>query len=146
MTSRIHALLDAELLASGLPSHRLLLAGFGQGGCLALHAGLTWSKPLAGIVSIAGYLPKPNMYQDATQVATLANKDTPVLAIHGNSDFIVPIAFAKRRYEILKKSGVKVDLKTEWSMGHFLRSGKQHRAYHFHKHLRTCLRVFVSQK
>ena len=119
MTSRLHALIDAELESSGgrLSSHNILLAGFGQGAALALHAGMSYSKPLAGIVSIAGYAPRPELYPGHVNPVQVK---TPVLAIHGNSDFIIPIAFAKRRYETMRQAGVRVDLKTEWSMAHFV--------------------------
>lgn len=120
MTQRVHDLIAHEMQITGLPSHCILLAGFGEGGALALHAGLCYSKPLAGVLSVAGYLALPQRYP---QHIHDAQRSTRVLAVHGASDTIVPLPFAKHRYAALQQpSGPNLpfDLRTEWSMGHFV--------------------------
>jgi predicted peptidase len=126
MTRRVHELLLHELAASTVPSHQILLAGFGQGGALAIHAGLSFPHRLAGVISLAGFVATPDKYPGHVHTA---QKSTPVLAIHGNSDFTVPVAFARKRYAVLKEAKQPFDLKTEWAMGHFLRSA-QHSGSH----------------
>jgi len=127
MAKRVHELIEHEMRVSKLPAHRILLAGFGEGGALALHAALTFPQRLAGAVSLAGYLPLPHLYPECispaargTDAAAGANKKPlPVLCVHGNSDFVVPLSFASARYALLRQAGLSVELRTEWSMGHF---------------------------
>lgn len=54
-TKYVHELVDAEV-ASGIPSERIIIGGCSMGGALALYAGLTYDKPLAGIVCLSGFL------------------------------------------------------------------------------------------
>lgn len=122
MSARIHSLLDHEMSSCGIPSHRIILGGFGEGACMALHAGLSYRHQLGGIVSIAGYLPLPQRYPQHLTRHGASNAKTPILVVHGNSDTSVPLAFAKQRYAVLAKCGVKVEMRTEWKMEHFMRS------------------------
>jgi phospholipase/carboxylesterase len=126
MAKRVHELIEHEMRVSKLPAHRILLAGFGEGGALALHAALTFPQRLAGAVSLAGYLPLPHLYPECISPAARgtdaagSKKPLPVLCVHGNSDFVVPLSFASARYALLRQAGLSVELRTEWSMGHFL--------------------------
>ncbi len=52
----IHSLIEREI-NNGIPPHRIIIGGFSQGGALAIHAGLTYNKKLAGVVSLSGWLP-----------------------------------------------------------------------------------------
>ncbi len=52
----IHAIID-EQIAQGIPANAIGLAGFSQGGAIALHTGLNYPKPLAGIIALSAYLP-----------------------------------------------------------------------------------------
>ena len=61
---------------------------------LALHTALTFPQRLAGAACLAGYLPLPHLYPGAIAAP---NASLPVLLEHGTSDFVVPLAFAKRR-------------------------------------------------
>jgi predicted esterase len=56
--TRIIGLIDAEK-AAGVPASRIVLAGFSQGGALALFTGLHYPETLAGILVMSGYLPVP---------------------------------------------------------------------------------------
>lgn len=101
---RIAGLLDAEI-ASGIPSTRLVLAGFSQGCAMALHTGLRFHKTLGGIIGLSGYLPVETTL--ASEAAT-ANLQTPILLAHGSQDPVVPHAMGKGSYELLKKLGYAV--------------------------------------
>lgn len=102
-TQQIQHLLDTETELVG--SEKVVIAGFGQGAVMAVHAGLTYKKKLGGIVSFSGYLALPEVYPEILEGCP--NNDIPILAIHGNSDEVVPIDFAKARYDELKMHGVK---------------------------------------
>ncbi len=98
----------------GIPSRRIVLAGFSQGGAIALHTGLRHPRPLAGIMVLSSYLP---LAQRLATERHPANRDTPVLMIHGTQDTIVPPALAAVSRRILEGLGQPL----EWhafSMGH----------------------------
>lgn len=99
----------AELLdeqqALGLAPDRILLAGFSQGGALALHLGLRQPVPLAGIVALSCYLPL------ADQLAgelTPAGQATPIFMAHGTADPVVPEAAGRASCERLQAAGCRV--------------------------------------
>ncbi|KPM08510.1 acyl-protein thioesterase 1-like protein [Sarcoptes scabiei] len=79
----IHKLIDDEEKA-GIPSNRILLGGFSQGGALALYSGLTYPKPLAGIMALSCWIP----LHEKIQVSS-ANASIPTFQLHGDSDQIV---------------------------------------------------------
>ena len=72
----------------GVPSSRILMAGFSQGGAIALSAGLRHGEALAGIIALSTYLP----LQDAFAAErNPANGHTPMFWGHGTADPIVPL-------------------------------------------------------
>ncbi|CAN5155693.1 alpha/beta hydrolase [soil metagenome] len=77
----------------GIPPQRLILAGFSQGGAVALAAGLRREAGLAGIVALSAYLPMAA--QTAVEI-TPAGRKTPVFQAHGRQDPMVPLDFGKR--------------------------------------------------
>ena len=90
-------LIDQEI-ASGVAPEHILLAGFSQGGVIALHAGLRYPKRLAGILALSTYLPTvPQLAMEASK----ANQALPIFFAHGNSDSIVPMEIAKQAYQAL---------------------------------------------
>lgn len=109
----IKSIIDRE--TKDFPSKKVIIAGFGQGGSMALHCGLAYPKQLGGIVSFSGFVSLPEEYPD--RMCDI-NKETPILAIHGNSDQVVPIDFAKGRYNELKEFGCKVELRESFYLEH----------------------------
>ena len=90
----------------GVPDERIVLAGFSQGGAIALAAGLRRSEPLAGLVALSTYLPL-----GARSVETLgqaANRQ-PVFMAHGSADPVVPIAAGERSAALLREHAIAVD-------------------------------------
>ncbi len=81
--------LIAREVERGVPSRRIVLAGFSQGCAITLGAGLRCPQRLAGLVGMSGYLPLA-----ATTAAERsdANRDTPVFLGHGVRDGVVPLA------------------------------------------------------
>ena len=82
----IHQMIANEEKA-GIPANRIVLGGFSQGGALALYAGLTYPKPVAGILALSCWLPKHGMVLQHLN----DNKNIPVLQCHGDSDPIVSL-------------------------------------------------------
>lgn len=97
----INQLIDQEKLNGIEPKH-IVLAGFSQGAAMALHTGLRYPEPLAGILALSGYLPQMNKL---TQAANPHNRSTPILFAHGTNDSIVPIELGKSSYACLKAAG-----------------------------------------
>ncbi len=80
----IVALIEQEI-ARGIPHKNIFLAGFSQGGAIALHTALRLEKPLAGVLALSTYLPLAEL---ATSEAT--RHATPIFMAHGRSDSVVP--------------------------------------------------------
>lgn len=102
---RIAGILDAEM-AAGIASTRLVLAGFSQGCAMALHTGLRFHAPLAGVVGLSGYLPVESTVKAE---AHAENLKTPFLIAHGTMDPVVPFAMGRDSRDILKGLGYAVE-------------------------------------
>ena len=91
---RLRQILQTEHDTTGLPYARMVLAGFSQGGALALFTGLGLPQKLAGIVVLSGYLPAARQFQ-----ITPGLEDTPVLHCHGTQDALVKYPLAHKTKE-----------------------------------------------
>ncbi|HXH54973.1 MAG TPA: dienelactone hydrolase family protein [Gammaproteobacteria bacterium] len=111
----------------GVESSRIVLAGFSQGGAMALHAGLRYSEPLAGIIALSSYLPLPNTL---IKERDLANQNTPIFMTHGLFDTIVPIMLDQMSKEQLQALGYKIDWFT-YPMAHAVVPEEIDDIYHF---------------
>ncbi len=89
----------------GMPPSRVLLAGFSQGGAIALAAGLRRNEALAGIIALSTYL---SIAQASVVEATVAGRATPVFMAHGRFDPVVPQALGERSRDALLALGVPV--------------------------------------
>ena len=100
-----NALIEREQ-ARGIPAQRILLAGFSQGGAIALAAGVRRATPLAGLIALSTYLPDAQAATaEKTQVATAQ----PVFMAHGASDPVIPVVYAEQSAQLLKTLGFNVD-------------------------------------
>jgi phospholipase/carboxylesterase len=93
--AQIEALIRREN-QRGIPSERIVLVGFSQGGAMALHVGLRWPERLAGVVVLSAYL---LMGERAAEERAPANATTPMLFCHGSRDPVVPVWLGKAAYE-----------------------------------------------
>lgn len=96
--AEIAAIIQAEIDA-GIPAERILIAGFSQGGALALTVGLSFPKRLAGILAMSTYLPHPDKL---TAELRAANAKTPLLLHHGSEDPVVTPEYAEKTQAKLK--------------------------------------------
>jgi phospholipase/carboxylesterase len=101
--------LIAREVQRGVSTPRIVLAGFSQGGAIALQAGLRHPQQLAGIVALSTYLPLPNLLAGERNAA---NAGTPVLMAHGTDDPIVPLALARASQARLSELGYAVEWHT----------------------------------
>jgi phospholipase/carboxylesterase len=97
----VHRLIDKEH-AAGINTQRIVLAGFSQGGAIALQAGLRYPQALAGILALSTYLPLP---ATLAAEASAANRALPILICHGRNDPIVPLELARSSFELLTAQG-----------------------------------------
>lgn len=101
---QIEALLDREN-ARGIADARIVLAGFSQGGVIALHTGLRHPRRLAGILALSCYLP---MAETLAEEAQQANRDVPIFMAHGRADPVIPYDLGKRSAKLLKAADYPV--------------------------------------
>jgi len=100
------SLLVEQEMQRGIASERIILAGFSQGGAVALYAGLTSEKPLGGVMALSAYLP---LHDQLTRVSTRPNNVPSVFMAHGQHDAVIPLPYARSSYEQLKALGIPVD-------------------------------------
>jgi phospholipase/carboxylesterase len=109
----VEALLEQEQ-ARGMPSSRIVLAGFSQGCAMALLTGLRHAEPLAGIAGLSGYLP---LAQATASERHAANASTPVFLAHGTDDEIVVHRRGADSRDLLERLGYRVEWH-DYPMGH----------------------------
>lgn len=103
----ISALVERERERGVAPS-QVVLAGFSQGGAMALHVGLRTPEPLAGVLVLSAYLLLPQRFE---QERTAASVEAPVLFGHGRYDPVVPFELGKAAYDRLQQAGYR----TRWA-------------------------------
>ncbi|MEL4340674.1 alpha/beta hydrolase-fold protein [Shewanella xiamenensis] len=104
----VQTLID-EQIAAGIPSERIVLAGFSQGGVMSLFTGLRYPQKLAGIMALSCYLPTGDVLPSQL---TVANADTPILQQHGEQDDVVPLSAGLLAKEALIAGGYPVQWQT----------------------------------
>ncbi|NVK57020.1 MAG: alpha/beta fold hydrolase [Alteromonadaceae bacterium] len=97
-------LIDKEI-ASGVPANKIVLAGFSQGGVIALHLGPRLNYTLAGIMGLSTYMAEPSLLAEE---AAPANANTPIFMAHGEQDNVVPITMGKAACQTLQAQGYSV--------------------------------------
>jgi phospholipase/carboxylesterase len=90
----------------GIAASKIVLAGFSQGGAIALHTGLRYPETLAGVMALSTYLP---LAESFAQEATPANAKTPVFMAHGTHDPVVPYAMGNSSREQLQQAGYALE-------------------------------------
>lgn len=88
--------------ARGISDDHIVLAGFSQGGAIALHTALRHPRRLAGVMALSTYLPLSGALETE---ANAANRDVPIFMAHGHGDTVIPYEFALRSAELLKAQG-----------------------------------------
>lgn len=99
--------------AAGIASTRIILAGFSQGGAMALYTGLRYPARLGGILGLSTYLPLLSDLAEATAV----NQQTSIFLAHGKHDDILPLTLGEKTRAHLQQAGYAVDWHT-YPMAH----------------------------
>ena len=92
--------------AQGMPTSKIVLAGFSQGGAIVLQTALRFPERLAGVVALSTYLP---LASTLAAERSDANKDLPIFMAHGQYDDLIPLSRARTSREHLEKLGYKIE-------------------------------------
>jgi len=106
----IHTIIQQQ----NISSERIVIAGFSQGGAMALFIGTKALQHYAGIIALSTYLP---FLRAANKRPTLQNPNLAILQCHGIYDPIIPLSVGKAAYEYLKTKIDAIEWK-EYQMGH----------------------------
>jgi phospholipase/carboxylesterase len=109
----LEALLAREK-ARGVAARRIVVAGFSQGGAIALHTGLRHAERLAGVVALSTYLVIPDRLPAE---ASAANRDVPIFMAHGTMDPMVRPEWGEASRRALEAAGYAVEWHT-YAMPH----------------------------
>ncbi|MGH6610097.1 MAG: alpha/beta hydrolase [Burkholderiaceae bacterium] len=102
---QVEALIEREV-ERGTARSRIVLAGFSQGGAIALQVGLRQSEPLAAIIALSCYLPLPDSVANERSAVSAS---VPIFMAHGTSDPIVPLARGAASRDALTAAGHAVE-------------------------------------
>jgi len=106
--AQLEALIEREG-ARGIRPERIVLAGFSQGGAIALYAGLRHSERLAGIMALSTYLIAPDLL---AAEASGANRALPIFMAHGSADPVVRLEWGESSRRLLEVAGYRVEWHT----------------------------------
>ncbi|MCH9694018.1 MAG: carboxylesterase [Gammaproteobacteria bacterium] len=110
-TALVEELVDREV-ALGMPEEKIVVAGFSQGGAVAINTMLTTGRELAGLMALSTYLALP-----ASIETSASRKDLPVFMAHGSSDPVLPIQWGRDSAAALAESGYSPEW-CEYPMAH----------------------------
>jgi len=105
---QVYSLVERER-ERGIAASRIVLAGFSQGGAIALQLGLRYPHRLAGLIGLSTYMLFAGELQDGRHDA---NRETPVFLAHGTSDPMVPPAMGEAAREQLIALGSPLEWHT----------------------------------
>jgi len=92
----------------------IVIAGFSQGGAMALHTGLRYPERFAGVLALSTYVPVPKTLEAEM---SQANRDVPIFMAHGTADPVIPLWLAGSSRQLLERLGYDVQWH-EYVMGH----------------------------
>jgi len=115
----VRALIQVQRDA-GIASNRIVIAGFSQGGAVALQTVLRYPQRLAGVLALSTYLP---LRGTVVSEAAKANRDVAILMCHGRNDSVVPARLGELSRDALRGQGYAVEWK-EYAMDHEVSMGE----------------------
>lgn len=110
---RINEIIEEEI-NKGIPPEKILLAGFSQGGVIALHSGIASSHKFAGIIGLSTYLPTID-----SVISNKSNINTPIFMGHGSVDPVVQISLGQSVFKRLEQNNFTIEF-NEYYMQHSL--------------------------
>jgi len=128
----IESLISKEV-TRGMPTNRIVLAGFSQGGAVALQTALRYKQTLAGVMALSTYLPlKASLAKEKSK----ENQHTPIFMAHGTFDNVISLATCRISFEVLQAQHYAIQWH-EYPMAH---SVNQQEIEDIHEFLRATLR------
>jgi len=112
----VDALIEHEI-ARGVPASNIILAGFSQGGAIALFTGLSSQHRVAGILALSTYLPLGDTAFEAMKAHSDDRKSLPIFFAHGSHDDVIQLKYAEESRDALEAQGFEVNWST-WPMAH----------------------------
>lgn len=109
----LHALIRRQV-DTGIPSRRIIIGGFSQGGAIAMYGGLSCEQRLGGILALSAYVP---LFSRLEGGGAVADPSTPVMMAHGTEDPVVPVAYGRLSRRRAESLGYTVQWH-EYPMGH----------------------------
>lgn len=109
------ALLDgliAREIERGIPARKIVIAGFSQGGAVAIHTALQTDQNIAGLMALSTYMALP---EDAA--TAVSRKDLPIFMAHGKFDPVLRMEWGRASADRLIEAGYSVDWH-EYPMAH----------------------------
>ncbi|WDT86286.1 alpha/beta hydrolase [Alteromonas sp. 009811495] len=110
---QVEQLIQAQI-DSGIPANRIVLAGFSQGGVIALHLAPRFSQQFAGVLALSTYMCEPSLLASE---ATDTNRATPIMMAHGDQDEVVPVFMGNAAFKTLSDNGFNATWQT-YTMQH----------------------------
>lgn len=114
-------------IEKGIPANRILIAGFSQGGAIALYTGVRHTQPLAGILVLSSYLPLMNEHANNVHPA---NTQTPIFMAHGTHDTTLPCFAGKMAFDVVRQTHANAQWR-EYPMGHEITPAVTRDVYEF---------------
>ena len=94
----------------GIAANRIVVAGFSQGGAIALHAALRYPQRLAGLMALSTYLPLMSSFDaEVVRNEEAANQDISIFMAHGSFDPVLPMQMGTSSAELLTKAGFNIE-------------------------------------
>jgi len=110
-SSQVEEIIEQEM-ALGINADKIILAGFSQGGVIALHLAPRMKHKLAGVMALSTYMCAPQKFTDEA-----IQKDLTVLMAHGSQDEVVPMFAGKQALDVMQSAGLEVTWH-DYPMGH----------------------------
>jgi predicted esterase len=123
--NNLREIIKNEMEEHNIPSNRIMIGGFSQGGSCALYLGLTYEKKLAGVLGMSTFLLQRESFRELL-LSSSQNTETPVLMCHGTADQVVRFEWGQKTYngikdllrEKLGREPEHVQFKSYSGMGH----------------------------
>ena len=102
----------------GIAADRIVVAGFSQGGAIAMHSALRYPERLAGLMALSTYLPLQSAFRaEVIDKASVANLELPIFMAHGSFDPVLPLQWGKLAAGFLEAAGFRIEWH-EYPMAH----------------------------
>ncbi len=114
-SQQIESLIGMEM-SRGIPGNKIILAGFSQGGAMALHTAIRFTERLGGILGLSTYLP---LSSHVAKERSKENQAIPIFIAHGTFDTVIELSRCKQSMDVLEQLNYSLEFH-EYAMAHSL--------------------------